>query len=129
MMQRTLLIAIGVLSVGTAIYMWTSTQHWYDNVPGVSATGPLNVHFVKDVALAYLASGAALLWAGLKRDKTAGICGASWLVFHALFHIWIWLHRGLPVDIIAVSNLFGIQFPAFVAVFAAIKLQTRGLQS
>jgi hypothetical protein len=123
MMQRTILITVGMLSIGTAGYMWSATQHWYENVPGVSATGPLNLHFAKDVALAYLASGAALIWAGAKYDKTAGICGASWLVLHALFHIWIWLHRDLPIDIISLTNLVGIQLPASIGLFVALNFQ------
>ncbi len=128
-MQRHILIGVGGLSLATAVYIWVATQHWYDSVPGVASTGPLNFHFAKDVALAYLMSGGALLWAGLRDDKSAGICGAAWLVLHALFHIWIWMHRGIPLDIVAVTNLFGIQMPAFLALFAAINIQTERSQS
>ena len=123
-MQRTLLILVGALSVGVATYMWASTQHWYDNVPGVSATGPLNYHFAKDVALAYLVSGAALIWAGLEHDKTAGVFGAIWPVLHALSHIWMWMHRGFPIDLIAVTNLVGIQVPAFATLYLAVNIQS-----
>lgn len=123
-MQRATLIGVGGLSIGTATYIWAATQHWYDSIPGVVSTGPLNFHFAKDVALAYLMSGGALLWAGLKNDKSAGICGAAWLVLHALFHIWIWMTRDTPLDIIALTNLLGIQVPAFLAVYAAINIQT-----
>lgn len=71
-MRNLLLIGVGGLSVVTAIYMWTATQHWYDTIPGVNLTGPLNFHFAKDVALAYLTSGLALIWAGVTHDKTVG---------------------------------------------------------
>ena len=117
-MRHTVLIAVGGLSVGTAAYIWTATNHWYNSVPGVSLTGPLNFHFARDVALAYLASGAALIWAGVKHDRSAGVCGASWLVLHAVFHIWIWIHRGSPMDVVALTNLTGIQVPAFLAMWA-----------
>ncbi len=128
-MQRNILVGVGGLSIGTAAYILIATQHWYDGVPGVALTGPLNFHFAKDVALAYLASGTTLVWAGLKHDKSAGICGASWLVLHAMLHIWIWVHRGIPLDVIALTNLIGIQVPAFLAFFAAIKIQTEKSQS
>lgn len=121
-MKHSILIVVGGLSVLTAAYMLSAPQHWYDTVPGVAETGPMNGHFATDVALAYLASGAALLWAGLRQDRTAGICGACWLVLHALFHIWIWLHRGAPADLLALTNLAGIQIPAFAALFAALTL-------
>lgn len=117
-MRHTVLIAVGGLSLGTAAYIWTATNHWYTSVPGVSLTGPLNFHFARDVALAYLASGAALIWAGVKHDRSAGVCGASWLVLHAVFHIWIWIHRGSPMDVVALTNLTGIQVPAFLAMWA-----------
>lgn len=117
-MRHTVLIAVGGLSLGTAAYIWTATNHWYNSVPGVSLTGPLNFHFARDVALAYLASGAALIWAGVKHDRSAGVCGASWLVLHAVFHIWIWIHRGSPMDVVALTNLTGIQVPAFLAMWA-----------
>lgn len=123
-MRNTVLIAVGGLSVGTAAYIWTATNHWYNSVPGVSLTGPLNFHFARDVALAYLASGAALIWAGVKHDRSAGVCGASWLVLHAVFHIWIWIHRGSPMDVVALTNLTGIQVPAFLAMWATISAPT-----
>jgi len=128
-MHRIILVGTGGISIVTGAYIWAATQHWYDNVPGVVLTGPLNFHFAKDVALAYLASGSALVWAGLKYDKSAGICGASWLVLHAMLHIWMWIHRGLPLDVIALTNLTGIQVPAFFAFFAAISLQAERSQS
>lgn len=126
-MRSLVLIGVGGLSVLTAAYMWAATLHWYHTIPGVALTGPLNVHFAKDVALAYLASGAALIWAGVKHDKSAGICGASWLILHALFHIWIWFHRGTPFDLIALTNLIGIQVPAFSGGIAAASLKSEGI--
>ncbi|WP_164661820.1 hypothetical protein [Tropicibacter sp. Alg240-R139] len=123
-MHRLILIGVGGISIVTAAYIWGATQHWHDNVPGVALTGALNFHFAKDVALAYVVSGAGLIWAGHKQDKSAGICGASWLVLHALLHIRMWVHLGVFIDIIALTNLIGIQLPAFLAFFAAINLQT-----
>ncbi len=121
-MSKIVLVFVGLLSLVTAAYIWIATQHWYEAVPGVKSTGPLNMHFARDVALAYLASGAALIWAGARRDGSAAICGSAWLVLHALFHIWIWIHRGAPFDTVALTNLSGIQLPAFAALVAALRL-------
>ena len=123
-MQRITLMGVGAFSIGTAVYIWAATLHWYNNVPGVVLTGPLNMHLAKDVALAYLASGIGLVWAGLKHDRSVGVLGASWLVFHAIFHMGMWMHRGFPLDYIAFVNLVGIQFPSFLALFLAINIQT-----
>ncbi|MGR3760028.1 hypothetical protein ACUXV3_07815 [Roseobacteraceae bacterium NS-SX3] len=121
-MQRIILIGIGGFALVNAAYMWGGVQHWYDTVPGVSQTGPLNRHFARDVALAFLSSGMALIWAGRNSDKTAAVFGAAWLIFHAVFHAWIWMHRGFPADLIALTNLVGIQFPAGLAGWAALTL-------
>ncbi|MCD9147479.1 hypothetical protein [Pseudophaeobacter flagellatus] len=123
-MRNLILIGVGGLSVLTAAYIWIATQHWYHTIPGVAQTGPMNFHFAKDVGLAYLASGVALIWAGVKHDKSAGICGASWLVLHALFHIWIWFHRGTPADLVSLTNLIGIQMPAFAGFISAVNLKS-----
>ena len=128
-MRSLVLIGVGGLSVITATYMWTATQHWYLTVPGVEQTGPMNFHFAKDVALAYLTSGVALIWAGVKHDKSVGVCGASWLVLHALFHVWIWLHRGTPMDLVALTNLIGIQAPAFAGLISAANLKSEGTKT
>ncbi|WP_050931999.1 hypothetical protein [Aestuariivita boseongensis] len=125
-MRKPILIAVGLLSLGTAAHIWLAPQHWYDTVPGVSMTGPLNLHFARDVGLALLVSGAALIWAALTDDRSAGVIGASWLLLHALFHIWIWVHRGFPADLIALVNLLGIQLPAFLAFAAASGLTSKG---
>ncbi|SMY10160.1 hypothetical protein [Flavimaricola marinus] len=128
-MQRQILLGVGGLSLVTAAYIGGATQHWYENVPGVVLTGPLNFHFAQDVALAYLLSGGMLLWAGHKNDKSVGVCGAGWLVLHAMLHIWMWIHRGVPLDIVALTNLLGIQMPALLAFFAAINIQAGGKQA
>ncbi len=122
-MQRIFLIGVGAFSLVNASYMWTVTQHWYDTIPGVVQTGPLNIHFARDVALAFLSSGMALIWAGGTCDRTAGFCGTAWLMLHAVYHVWIWIHRGVPLDVIALTNFAGILLPAGIAFWAALTLR------
>lgn len=123
-MWKITLVFVGAFSLVTAAYLWVATRHWYNTVPGVQGTGRLNSHFARDVALAYLVSGIALIWAATRLDKSAAVCGAAWLVLHALFHMWIWIDRGYPLDDVALTNLIGIQTPAFVALLAALNLRT-----
>ena len=125
-MWRTILIGVGLLNVSVAAYMWFAPQLWYDRTPGVAMMGPFNLHFIRDVALAFLMSGGGLLCGALKENKTAAVMGAIWPCLHALFHIWIWLARGMPLDEIAMVNLLGIQTPAWLAALAAAKMQSRG---
>ena len=122
-MHRIILLGVGGYALVNAVYILGATEHWYNSVPGVSATGPLNRHLAWDVGLVFLTSGLALIWAGLRSDVTAAVLGAAWLVLHALFHLWIWMHRGFPADLMALTNLLGIQLPAALAVVAAHRLR------
>lgn len=121
-MWRSILLITAIIFLTTFVVMWTLPQWWYDNTPGVAVMGPFNLHFIRDVALAFLVSGGALIWGYIKRDKTAMVFGALWPCLHAVFHIWIWVvMRGMPLDQIAAVNLFGIQLPAWLALMAAMK--------
>lgn len=120
-MWRSILFLIAALNACNALYMWFAPHAWYDAVPGVAMMGPFNLHFVRDIALAFGMSAGVLFYGALKPDRNAAVCGATWPAMHALFHIWIWLARGLPFDEIALVNLVGIQVPAWLALAAALK--------
>ncbi|MEM6556838.1 MAG: hypothetical protein AAF642_13240 [Pseudomonadota bacterium] len=124
------LYAISALYLLTAIYMFVAPQAFYDQTPGVAMMGPYNTHFIRDAGLAFLTSGGALLWGTLNQNRAMAVFGAVWPCLHAVFHIWVWIARGIPVDQIALINLFGIQLPAWLALFAAMKLppNLQGLQ-
>ena len=124
--MKIVLSLIAVVSLLNAGLLWFWPQQWYAAVPGVVATGPFNVHFVRDAALAFTASGAMLLWGARRERRDVAICGALWLCLHAVFHIWIWWQRGLPFDVVLATNVFGIQLPAWGALWAARRLPAGG---
>ncbi|MCB9972649.1 MAG: hypothetical protein H6847_14155 [Hyphomonas sp.] len=90
--------------------------------------GPFSVHFIRDVGLAYLAGGAILITGGALADRRLALAGALWFVLHALFHLQIWVHRGLPFDHIFWFDLFAVIAPSFLALVSGLKL-TRGQAS
>jgi hypothetical protein len=70
--------------------MLVSPEHWYFSVPGVTATGPFNQHFIRDIGLIFLFVGTAFLL-GAARPQNRVILWAAptlWLGAHALFHFW-----------------------------------------
>ena len=121
-MWKIVLTAIGIGHLGTAAFMWAAPQVWYESVPGVAVLGPYNLHFVRDIGLIFLVSGLGLIWGAVWRNLTAGVFGTLWPLFHALFHLWIWAGRGVALDLIALTNLAGIQLPGWLAVLAIIQL-------
>ncbi len=124
-MKRGILMAIGVLSVLTFAYIWFAPQSFYDNTPGLSMMGPFSIHFIRDVALAFLVSGGAMLWGAQKRLRPVALAGAAWPFLHALFHVQIWGVRGFPFDFIAGFDFAAVIVPAALGVWAAWGIEDR----
>ena len=64
---RLLLLAVGLIHIVTGVAMLVAPGVWYVMVPGVVMTGPFNAHFIYDIGMAFLASGAML---ALARART-----------------------------------------------------------
>ena len=92
------LLLLGLFHLVNGLFMLAAPEYWYGAVPGVSQTGPINHHFIADIALAFLSSGAGLIL-GTSRARFAGfaaLAGATWPALHALLHIWGSINEGLP---------------------------------
>jgi hypothetical protein len=113
MFSRALLVLIGLANVFNGLAMVLSPAAWYEAVPGVSATGPFNPHFVVDIGLAYLASGLFMTAAAKPTREAAlvALAGAVWPALHALFHIVLWFMHGFPREPrVAFAEAFGVVF-------------------
>lgn len=121
-MSRHILLFLGVFSVLTGIYVFIQPQAFYDLVPGLELMGPFSVHFIKDVGLAFVASGGAITWGAWHRNRAVVFAGIAWPFLHGLFHIQIWGMRGFPFDHIFFFDLFAVIIPPFIAVWAARRL-------
>jgi hypothetical protein len=111
MIVRALLVLLGLLHLANGLAMLLAPMAWYDAVPGVTATGPFNHHFILDVGMAFVASG-GLLIAGARKTASAAsfaIAGATWPILHALIHVSGWFMDGFPrrTDVM-VSEVFGV---------------------
>jgi len=111
MIVRILLLLLGASHIVNGLFMLIAPADWYASVPGVTATGPFNPHFVLDIGMAFVASGAGLML-GARRGTSAAIlacAGAAWPALHALIHIDGWLMHGFPADTrIATSEAIGV---------------------
>jgi len=85
--------------------------------------GPFNIHFVKDVGLAFLASGGAMLWGAWRDHRSVAISGSTWPLLHALFHLYIQIHRGFPFDKIMMFDFAFVITPAFLGFYTACQLR------
>ncbi len=82
------LAALGAIANG-ALMLWNPFG-WYQMVPTAKFTGPPNQHFIRDIGLAYIASGAMLCFAtiNLPMRWLAAVAGGLWLLAHGLLHVW-----------------------------------------
>lgn len=89
-MVRAVSALLGVLLGLNAVYQMAAPLAWYEAVPGVTATGPFNAHFVRDIAAAYLAAAAGLLAFAWRPDqgRPALLCAAAFLTLHAAIHLF-----------------------------------------
>lgn len=122
-MSRIVLGAIGIAWLATGAYILAAPQAFYAQTPGLSAMGPFSAHFITDVALALTASGAIAAWAAYKASATLAIAATVWPSLHALFHLQIWAHRGLPLDAAFVFDGLAVVAPAALAGWAALTLR------
>lgn len=86
--MRVLLLIIGIYQAANGLVMLTAPEIWYSAVPGVPETGPANIHFIRDIGLAFLAAGAALLMASRRPDDGRLVVVATiFLGGHAIYHL------------------------------------------
>lgn len=78
-----------LLLAANGLVMLVAPGQWYPAVPGVTETGPLNVHFVRDIGAAYLACAAGLAWWAARRPGgvAAVIPAAVFLGLHMVVHL------------------------------------------
>ena len=111
-MARTLLIVLGLVHFISGCTALLAPQFFYDTIPGLSLMGPFHLHLVRDVGLALIASGGAVMWGALKADRSAAICGSLFPVLHALLHVQIWVRRDFVLDYITAFDFFIVAIPA-----------------
>ena len=81
---------LGLTMIANGVFMLVGPENWYFAVPGVTATGPSNQHFIRDIGLIFLFLGGGFLFGVMRPEIRVLLWGAAaiWLSGHALFHFW-----------------------------------------
>ena len=125
-MTRSIILIAGLYYATTGIFLFMAPRAFYETTPGVAMMGPFNSHFIRDAGIAFLASGLGLAYGARRARSDVAIFTLGWPLGHAVFHIWIWLTRGMPFDTAALVNLTGIQLPGWITLLAIIRLIRKG---
>lgn len=119
-----LLIVLGVLTLGNALWMLAGPLHWYTDLPAaVPDTGPFNPHFVRDIGCAFLTTGVALIWAAKSlrfRLPLVAVAGL-FLAAHAVLHVYDTIRGALGHDH-WLLDLPGVYLPGILLPVIAIRL-------
>lgn len=86
---RWFLWLLGGVSLGNAVWMLAHGWSWFDFIPGMTDTGPANLHLVHDVGVAYAVAGLGLLWCARTGRAAYPVFVGVTLFFagHALGHV------------------------------------------
>jgi len=89
-MRRLLASILGILLAANGLWMLSIPLRWYAYIPGVTETGPANVHLIRDVGCAFVVTALALLWFAVApmRAWPAVLAGGAFLSLHASVHVW-----------------------------------------
>ena len=122
-MTRLLLWAFVTYYLLTGLYIAVLPQVFYLNAPGVEATGPYNMHFIRDVGFAFLTSSLAMGYGLYKGLKPLLVFGALWLLVHGLFHLSLWALHGMHMDGAAAIDMVLVSIPAIVMFVLCVRYQ------
>jgi hypothetical protein len=119
-MKRLIASVLGVVLAGNALWMLTAPLGWYAAVPGVVESGPFNLHFVRDIGMAYLVVAGGLGWFAWRPTQgwAALVSATAFLVLHGLVHVQAAVFS--PIcghDLL--RDLPGVFAPALVAAWIA----------
>ena len=90
MAMQVLFWMLGVLNVANGLWMLLEPERWYHDLPaGVPDTGPLNLHFVRDIGATFTTIGVAFCVAAVRPGARRGVLLGAALFFalHAGVHI------------------------------------------
>ena len=119
-MTRSVLLLVAAWCGGTGVYLVVSPGGFHAGIPGVAETGPLNIHFFRDVGLAFVVSALALgAGAGL-RDWRVALAGAGFPLLHGGLHLAESLHHG-PHG--GAGELVATVLPGLIALAAVLRLR------
>jgi hypothetical protein len=120
--MKILTYILAAVMAANGVYMFVDPAGWYAAVPGVPETGPLNMHFVRDIGIAYFTAGAGLVWSELGAGWGASALAALFIGLHSALHIGETI-GGHHHDVI-LNEIAAVHLPAVLAIAIAF-LQRR----
>lgn len=121
-MARIVAAVLAVLLAANGLAMLFAGPWWYGVVPGVTATGPFNPHFVRDIGAAYLVTAGGLGWFALRPREgwPALAAAAAFLTLHGAIHVFDAVCGTKPLSD-AARDFAGVYLPAILTLAIALR--------
>jgi hypothetical protein len=121
-------IIAGLLAIvlgANGLAMLLAGLWWYGMVPGVTATGPFNPHFVRDIGAAYLVTAGGLAAFAWRPSEAwpALVAAAAFLTLHAAIHVFDAACGTRPLQDVA-RDFGGVYLPAVLTLAIAYRRPT-----
>jgi hypothetical protein len=124
-LARAITAILAAILFANGLAMLFAGAWWYGVVPGVTATGPYNPHFVRDIGAAYLVTAGGLGWfAARPREGWPALVGAAaFLVLHVAIHVFDAMCGTKPLADVA-RDFAGVYLPAILSLAIAVRRPT-----
>ena len=114
---------LAAINLATGVWMLIGPEGWYFGIPAaVPDTGPLNLHFVRDIGAVYVTMAAALFWAGARSADRVPLVSMVLLfhILHSAGHVldtlagrlpashWLMDFPGVYLPMIALAAILGL---------------------
>jgi hypothetical protein len=121
-MSRLVSGLLAAILAANGLAMLFAGLWWYGLVPGVTATGPYNPHFVRDIGAVYLVAAAGLGWFAVRPREAwpALATSAAFLTLHAAIHVFDAACGTKPLAD-AARDFAGVYLPALVTLGLAFR--------
>jgi len=123
---------LGVALIANGVFMLVAPADWYVAVPGVTATGPFNQHFLRDIGLIFLLLGGAFVVGAAQPHLRVALWAAPsiWLTGHALFHFWE-VAVGICSSSVIARDFPAVTLPAIIGIALTVWAihQSRGREA
>src|SRR3954466_11840580 len=129
-MGRIVGAALALILGGNGLVMLFAGLWWYGVVPGVTATGPFNPHFVRDIGAAYLVAGGSLAaFAAWPRQAWAAVVGsAAFQTLHVAVHVFDAVCGAQPLHDVA-RDFAGVYLPTLLTVLIALRNPAKSVRT
>jgi hypothetical protein len=120
--MRILAALLALVLGANGLFMLFGSLTWYGVVPGVTASGPFNPHFVRDIGAAYVTAAGGIAWFAWRPREgwPALVAAAAFLTMHAAIHVFDATCGPTPLKD-TLRDLVAVHLTALIALVLAVR--------